>query len=213
MRLADSIPVLCVGCRRAGAVLCAGCREFLLRSRVPRTGTCLDDDLVALGPYEGPLRSAVQVLKYREATSVATLLGRMLAEECRRELDSTSAGSVVAIPTARSRRRRRGYDQAELIAQAVASHLGIPCVRVLARRCDVPPQTVLDAELRRSLPKDVFHLDRLPDSHVVLVDDVVTTGTTMATARRALETAGTRVTCACVAVTPRRAGGRPPMVP
>lgn len=155
----------------------------------------------------------MQSLKYREATSVAGLLGRMLAEECRRKLGSMSAGSVVAVPTARSRRRWRGYDQAELVAGTVASHLGIPHVRVLARRYAVSPQTALDADMRRSLPKDMFHLDRVPDSHVVLVDDVVTTGTTMAAARRALETAGSRVTCACVAVTPRRAGRRRPMVP
>ncbi|HEX8771251.1 MAG TPA: phosphoribosyltransferase family protein, partial [Acidimicrobiales bacterium] len=91
-------------------------------------------------------------------------------------------------PTTGARRRERGFDQAELLARAVARRLGLPCRRLLRRRPG-PAQTGRDREGRQSGP--AFTTRRVTGpARVLLVDDIVTTGATVSAAARALRAAG-----------------------
>ena len=141
---------------------------------------------VALLAYDDAGRDLVARLKYRNARSALRWLVVSMAVLVR----SMSFDAVTWVPTTRVRRRDRGFDQAELLARGVARQLQVPCRSLLAR-AHGPPQTGRSAPERRVGPGLAPRGARLP-AHVLLVDDVVTTGTTVAVAARALRAGGVR---------------------
>jgi predicted amidophosphoribosyltransferase len=144
--------------------------------------------------YEGAARELVARLKYRnDRAALAWLAGGMAA------LVQPPADVVVTwAPTSRRRRRQRGFDQAQLLASAVARRWGVPCRRLLDR-APGPHQTSLTSAARRRGPSFVAVPPSGPTSGaepgrlsvpVVVVDDVVTTGSTLTAAAWALRAAG-----------------------
>lgn len=141
--------------------------------------------LVVLFDYRGPERDLVLGLKHTRGVFAVPALADRLVAAVRAEPWPTLA--VVAwIPTTAARRRDRGYDQSLLLAKAVARRLGLPCRRLLRRAGRA--QQGLDAAARRSGPQ--LAADRSAPGPVLLVDDVVTTGATLAAAARSLRAAG-----------------------
>jgi ComF family protein len=101
---------------------------------------------------------------------------------------------VIPVPLSRGRRRERGFNQAELVARAVAREAGLPLrARVLKKTKERPPQAGLSAAARRTNVQSAYRA-RLPRSlqgkTLLLVDDVLTTGATAEAAARALLAAG-----------------------
>jgi predicted amidophosphoribosyltransferase len=138
----------------------------------------------ALLAYEGAAREVVAQLKYRNARATASWLADGMAALVR----PAEATVVTWAPTTAQRRRARGFDQAEVLARAVARRLGLPA-RPLLRRAPGPPQTGRTLLERRAGP--AFGSRRpVPGARVLLVDDVVTTGATVAAAAGALRSAG-----------------------
>jgi hypothetical protein len=110
-------------------------------------------------------------------------------------------------PTGAARRRRRGYDQAELLARAVGRRLGVRARRLLVRVGDHAAQTGRSRQQRLVGPTFVA-IGRVPH-RVLVIDDVVTTGATFAAARTALLVGGAhRVHCLAAAATPPPSAGR-----
>ena len=158
-----------------------------------------DETLVAVA-YEGIARRLILNLKYRNRRSVVAVLAELLAQRIDRQvLDRANDFDVVTwAPTSVARVRRRGHDQSELLARRLAREIGVPCRRLLIK-VSHNVQTGASRELR--LRGSVFSA-RNPgvDCHVMVVDDVVTTGTTLRCAADALLIAGARkVTCVAVA--------------
>lgn len=109
---------------------------------------------------------------------------------------------VTWVPTTAAHRRRRGVDQAEVLAAAVAGALGLPC-RSLLRRLPGPPQAGRGAAARRLGPPLAVRRGSVVPAGVLVVDDVVTSGGSVAAAARALRAAGAgRVVAAAAARTP-----------
>lgn len=187
----------CAGCDRVGAVLCRVCRVALAApSGLPQSA-----DVIAAVPFAGRARTVLLGFKYRNRRQLAhhfagLLVNRLLADGMP-EIDM-----VTWAPTSRRRRRRRGFDPAELVARRLSRQLGLPCRRLLEREGGDDPQT---GKLRvERLHGPVFRASpAAAGRRVLVVDDVVTTGATLRSAAAALRASGAAaVQRAAVATTP-----------
>lgn len=228
------LPPLCLGCRRTPAAgidalnLCPVCRRLPRPVPARRCRSCLTPILDPSAPvelvcgacrrrpppwerllagwyYEPPLREVVRGLKYGRLEYLAAALADVLARRCAAEL--TDVGGVVAVPLHWRRQFARGYNQAELLAGALARRLDRPLLRSplrgLVRHRATRAQTGLDrAARRRNLRRAFAWRGRRLEADGaswLLVDDVYTTGATLDSAARTLRRAGARRVIALVA--------------
>jgi predicted amidophosphoribosyltransferase len=187
--LALLLPARCAVCRMPGPGLCPRCATALppAPQLPPPAGL---DRCTALLAYDGGSRSLVAALKYRNHRDALDRVAGALAvllEDLLGDLDPGPEPLVTWAPTSPARRRGRGYDQAELLARATAVRGGRRAVPLL-RRHPGPAQTGRDRVARLAGPS--FHPARAVPSTVVVVDDVWTTGATLAAAAVALRTGG-----------------------
>lgn len=200
------IPSVCLVCadRCAGDLpLCARCQAAMVRAE-PGEATvpvAPGEGPTALWVLErdGPVRALVHALKYRGLRRIGPVIGGRIGGRLLRDGQRPFDG-VVPLPLHPSRRRERGYNQADLLARGVAERLGAPVLpEILVRRRRGPSQTRGDRDERAAAVRGAF---AVPDPSAVsgrrllLVDDVVTTGSTAAAAAGALTAAG----AACVHV-------------
>ena len=159
----------------------------------------------AIGAYDGALRAVVHALKYEGRRSLALRLATLMHQRGDDMLDG--AACVVPVPLHPSRRRHRGFNQAEDLAR----QLQLPVVAALARVRPTATQTDLPAAQRHRNMRNAFAPTRacraLAGTVVVIVDDVCTTGATLEACARVLKDAGVRevraLTAARVVTSPR----------
>jgi ComF family protein len=186
------LPRACAGCGAAlgpDAALCASCRSSL-RPRVESHSTltrAVTPHLVTLGAYRGPLARSLRALKYGGSREVADVLGARLAQV----VPSTWAlTTVTAVPLHPRRERWRGYNHADLLARAVASALGLPHEALLLRSRVTRQQARLRGSAREANVRHAFRAARPVSGRVLLVDDVLTTGSTLRACADTLQAAG-----------------------
>lgn len=190
------LPRTCPLCGRVGPAPCEACAGELRRAPALPAPEGVGAYAVVLA-YDGAGRELVARLKYRNARSTI----RWLAAHMAALVDPSDVDVVTWVPTTAARRRRRGFDQAELLAHAVARKLRRPCRRLLTRG-DGAPQTGRSLQDRRNGPSLAARPMAMP-ARVLLVDDVITTGTTVSVAAKALHAAGcARVSVVAAARTP-----------
>lgn len=168
------------------------------------------EPLVALR-YEHPVDEMIRQLKYHGVIANSRVLGTLLAEVARQRA-STLPAMLIPVPLHARRWRERGFNQADAIARHAGRTLGIPVMRHAVQRLrDTPSQTALDVAERHRNVRGAFalrnsrQLSRLTRAgHVALVDDVITTGSTLSELRAVLLNAGVeRVDLWAVAQAPR----------
>ena len=151
---------------------------------------------MAFGSYDGPLRELLHLLKYEAVRPVAGILGELLAQSIAAAGLANGDFIVIPVPLHRSRRGQRGFNQAELLARAAIRKLGsnwriqIGC---LLRVRPTVSQTGLTRHQRRANLRGAFQLRnraQVAGRDILLVDDVLTTGTTAAECARVLKRAG-----------------------
>lgn len=203
------VPPTCVACRRparAEDALCSACRRelpWLEQRRCPRCGqpACRGRRCPAAAApwerawapvaYDGPARQLVAALKFRGALPVAGLMAAQIAAGAPDGLLAPGA-VLVPVPTHPGRARRRGFDQGQRLALELGARTGLPVRPCLVRTG--PASRQLGAGRRERLARGRIAVSvRGPaPARAVLVDDVHTTGATLAACARALRSAGTR---------------------
>lgn len=195
--LSDRATLLCDECReripRLAAPLCARC---LVRGREP-SGCLRHPGFAVHVPWIYDERAALVVhsLKYGERPGLAAALGRLLAESV---APQPRADLVLEVPLHPARLRERGYNQAALLADALAEALAVPRVRrALERVRPTRPQARLGPAARRANVAGAFRV-RIPAAlagrKILIVDDVLTTGATLDACLGALRDAGALAT-------------------
>ena len=169
---------------------CQGCRDF--EPEFERA--------VSFGEYAGALRGLIHLLKYDRVRTAAPVLGSLLARAIAELNEEREDGMplVVPVPLHSSKRRERGFNQTELIARAAVEHLPQRvqlAVGLLRRQRPTHSQVGLTREERVANMRDAFRVtaaDRVKGRAVIVVDDVMTTGTTISECARVLKKAGAR---------------------
>ena len=141
---------------------------------------------------ENPYKRIPQAVKYHYNIAAGRFFASVLGEKLASAPQFADVDAVIPVPLHWLRRYRRGYNQAEVLAAAVASRLNVPMYpKALVRLRRTGTQTRLNATSRLGNVLGVFRVRRLPQSlhHVLLIDDTFTTGATLAACTLALRTA------------------------
>jgi predicted amidophosphoribosyltransferase len=221
MRLLEALaeliyPTRCAGCEMPGAVLCDTCRDTL--PRVAADGACRRcgapyghlvctecwnrewafSAALSLGEFESQLARAVALHNDAGEQRLGSVLGALLAEQ----VDEAWPGwaeAVTFVPATRSALRRRGFDHGRAIASTVADQLRVPLVEALSRAAAADQRALGRVDRARNAAGSFSAGGVLP-RHLLLCDDVFTTGATLDAAAQALLANGAgEVRCATVA--------------
>jgi ComF family protein len=133
----------------------------------------------AWGAYRGSLERVLHALKFARHDFLAEPLAELLRETLAARGD-VAFDAIVPVPMHRTKLRRRGYNQAELIARALAKRLGIRCELLLEKRIERTAQSTLSRDDRRANVRGAFIASpRAKQRNILIVDDVCTTGETL----------------------------------
>jgi predicted amidophosphoribosyltransferase len=197
-----AFPARCLGCAAEGPPICARC-EPQLDARLddpPGTPMGLPGDIPAplvqidwASPFRGLARDALHAIKYAGERRLARPLGRAVARRWARV--GQGATLITHVPVHAERSKRRGYDQAEDIAREAAGVLALPHATLLVRQRNTIAQFDLDRQDRATNVVGAFACTPLASSLVrgrwiLLIDDVMTTGSTLSACGAALEAGG-----------------------
>jgi ComF family protein len=201
-------PPVCFSCsallENQGDLLCPSCRSrmvcvaaddplfVLAHSRLCGDGLCADLVCSYRFEKEGPVQALVHALKYSGGTVVGRALGREIGDRIRARPWACELDVIVPLPLHRARERERGYNQAGLCARGIGSMLGLPVLRSGVRRTRwTRSQTTLGFAERQDNVASAFVVPlrarpSLRGKHILLVDDVITTGATIRACAAAL---------------------------
>ena len=206
-------PTKCVFCRalltrdKWEDGICGKCMESLPFTPSPRGAKRGEFFDFCVSPlyYRDKVRDAIHRFKFYGSSSYGEVFGRLVAEAVKAEPEAVF-DVVTWAPVSAGRLRKRGYDQARLIAESAAGLLDKPCLPLLRKIRNAPPQSRLDGgEKRRANVSGAYIC--LPDAEIagksiLLIDDVITTGSTLSECSRMLLMSGAeRVICAALART------------
>ena len=190
-------PPKCVLCKKLlepGEVdLCGHCRIHGPQCPISKRTIPFLDSWLALWHYKGNVRGSLIRYKFYGKRHYAISYGRLLAMKLQQEHED-GFDIVTWVPVSRWRRLRRGYDQVKLLARGVCAELGLEPVACLKKIRHTPPQSQITGQAQRranvlgayrAVNEELFR-----DKRVLLLDDIITTGSTMGECARVLLTAG-----------------------
>lgn len=208
-------PLACVRCGKEGAATCASCLKDIVITKNPSCYMCnrLTDSwkvcpscryrtklrgAIIASHYEGHIKELILMLKYQRTYSVAGLLAKIINNQ----IDTAASFNLItSVPAASKHARSRGYNQAELIAKALAKYTGINYRETLAR-LGQSRQVGTERNKRIKQMRGSMYAGRqkhINGARILLVDDVITTGATVTEAARVLKQAGAKYIWAAAA--------------
>lgn len=205
-------PPKCVLCgkilERSETDLCHECR--VMEPEFPKSRKKLPflDSWSSVWYYEGDVRESLQRYKFRGKRHYASTYGRLLAMRLSREYPE-GFDVLTWIPVSPLRKLKRGYDQVELLAQAVGQELGMEPVKTLRKICNNRAQSSISGDAQRKAnvlgAYRFVNPEQFQSKRVLLLDDIITSGATAGEAARMLLSAGAKeVHCATVAAARNR---------
>jgi ComF family protein len=147
----------------------------------------------SFGLYMAELSRVIQELKFHGRRNLIGLLAPLLAGACFDSWSKEEFDLVVPVPLHPKRKRERGFNQSELLARSLARHIAVPYGNVLLRvRSTLPQVGLADAQRRENVRKAFrcYKPQQVLKSRILLIDDVMTTGATVASAAQTLMEAG-----------------------
>ena len=147
--------------------------------------------------YHGVAGSMIRKVKRDGTEPTLRFLAKQMKRHCRLFLSETGAECIVPVPLHRKKQQKRGFNQAELLAEALGKELGLPVKNLLQKTKQTKDQKYMSLEQRSRNVADVYRIRNeakgvaMPRS-VLLMDDIVTTGSTLTACARALKEAGVK---------------------
>ena len=141
--------------------------------------------------YDGNAKELIYRLKYGNAKYLAHILSQYLLDVLL--MSDWHADCITFVPIHKSRQKQRGYNQAELLARELAESINLPCENLLEKAVKTPNQARLNRAARMENLKGSFKVTHTPPEHVILIDDVMTTGSTANECSAVLKRAGAKV--------------------
>ena len=195
-------PLVCRECEglpeQVGEPACCKCGKPLQDGRAEYCYDCGRKELAyaqgkALWAYKGPVKDSLYRFKYQNRQEYARYYGIQLARAYGEWIQRCGISAVVPIPLSRKRLRQRGFNQAGLVAIRLGKEMGLPVFpNLLLRVRDTTAQKELNEEERKNNLKRAFKTsaNKVQLDHILLIDDIYTTGTTMNEAAKELKRAG-----------------------
>lgn len=156
--------------------------------------------------YQGQLKRSIHQFKFYGESSYACIFGKAMSDKIKADFPDIIFDGICFVPMTRSAKRKRGYNQSELLAREVAKQLNLPLVPCLAKIKDTSNQKSLSSQQRHENIRNNFTLNGKTDitgKTLILCDDIKTTGATLKECCDTLINAGAKdVYCLCLAVTP-----------
>ncbi len=194
------LPIVCALCNqyhRGNLAICAGCHQHLLpvghacyhcalplpNSTFSICGHCIKqkpyvDEAIAAYRFEEPLRTLLHEFKYREGLYLSSFLASLMLSAQRSSTLSTEC--LIPVPMHPKRLRQRGFNQAAELTKHLAKALNIPYgLAHCTKHINTLPQAKLNAHLRQQNLRNAFQTKPLPFKHITLIDDLITTGSTV----------------------------------
>lgn len=180
-----------IQCREFSGVFCSGCHSMLRKER-PYCG-CGGIPCTVPYWYEGMVRRGIIQYKFCSKRQYGENFAQAMAEKIRPVYDTSRIDFITFVPMTGKAKRKRGYNQAEILAKDLSKYLEIPCLPVLEKFKGNEAQKELSARKRRENVKGVFQVvERYPvkNKTILLCDDIITTGATIQECARILYQAG-----------------------
>ena len=174
---------------------CPECKVELENSQLHNCSAYLNK-VYALGVFDENFQALIHQFKYKGKISVGKRLGQRLAEELRRQ-NLSDFIYLIPVPLHPARKRERGFNQSEILCEALARDLNLQFPQnILSRIKNTKDQTKLSIEERKQNVAGAFQVNDkqkiLHDKKIILVDDVITTGATLNECARVLKQAGAK---------------------
>jgi ComF family protein len=211
-------PHRCAFCGKAissGQIICNDCVKalpYVSGKTCPRCGRgteyckCAGDRFEfdrCISPfyYAGIVRRSIISYKFHAKQASAAAYAAITAEKIKKEYGGMRFDYVTSVPLSASEFKKRGFNQSEIFARALAENLELPYRNVLFKPNDVKPQRTLNsAERKKNVSGAFCAKEKEETTAVLLVDDIITTGSTLSDCARALKSAGVKtVFCAAIA--------------
>jgi len=210
-------PKYCVNCRKIGAYICANCFSYLsfdvsmiclvcnrgsidgLTHPKCKSKYAIDGAFSAIA-YKGIVKKLIYNFKYKpylsdlKNTLVELFYESIIQQEIFQKANEFSP-ILVPIPLHKNRLRKRGYNHSQLLAEGLSKKLNLKAIEILKRKKETKSQFGLDLKKRKENIKDAFILNAkyiIHNTNILLVDDILTTGSTLLEAAKTLKKSGAR---------------------
>ncbi|MBI2023776.1 ComF family protein [Candidatus Giovannonibacteria bacterium] len=188
-------PERCLGCGKSNIFLCKNCIGQTRKENSEKISVLYADKIYSWGIYENEtLRTALRRFKYHKTLSLAEIFSDMLIDSIGPGVISFQNTLIIPVPASKMRKRQRGYNQAEILAEKFCQKTSLPYApKILIKIKGTPSQTSLSREERLINVKDSFAIknpELIKNKKIILVDDILTTGATISECAKVLKNAG-----------------------